>query len=283
VGSALQAFILGVIEGATEFLPISSTGHMILAFPLLGVNPEEPPWHAFLYFIQIGAILAIIACFARRLGRAISHVPPGGLKDHLLTKLFVASLPAAAIGLPLNDWVEKHLETPPVVATALVLGAIAMELIERRFRKTGGPAASLTQTAASSRLPDEGPAVTLRQALLIGLAQCISIIPGTSRAMVTILGGLVAGLSPAAATEFSFYLAIPTLLGAGLLKIVSHRSELHADEVSLLVIGFISAFVSAMLVVQPFLHYVKTRPLRPFAIYRVVLGLAVLSWWWAHR
>ncbi len=260
----IKAAILGVIEGLTEFLPVSSTGHMILAEPLLKIDPELPPWHAFLYFIQIGAILAVVVYFFRRLIKQIFSPSSRDWKNHILTKLAVASIPAAAIGLPLNKWIEKHLEKPVFVAIALIVGAGVMELIERRYRRTG--------TADMST-------VTLRQAFLIGLAQCVSMIPGTSRAMATIMGGLLVGLPIALATEFSFYLAIPTLLGAGLLKIVKHRHELHANEATLLGVGFVTAFVVALLVVEMFMRFVQNHRLRPFAIYRVVLGAAVLLAW----
>jgi undecaprenyl-diphosphatase len=266
MSDVIKAAILGVIEGLTEFLPISSTGHMILAEPLLGIDPDRPPWKAFLYFIQIGAILAVVVYFGRRLFRQIFHPPRGGWRNHLLTKLAVATLPAAAIGFPLNDWVEKHLEAPVFVAVALILGAGVMEMIERGWRRTG------TADPAT---------ITLRQALLIGVAQCVSIIPGTSRAMATIMGGLLVGLPIGLATEFSFYLAIPTLLGAGVLKVVKHRADLHADEALLLGVGFVTAFVVALLVVEGFMRFVQTHRLRPFAIYRVLLGAAVLGWWFA--
>jgi len=264
----LRALVLGVIEGLTEFLPISSTGHMILAMPVLGVAPERPPWPAFLYFIQIGAILAVLLYFGRRLLRRVFRRPTGGIGNHLVTKLVVATLPAAAVGLPLNDWVEAHLETPVVVAAALVLGAGVMEWIERRAH----PAAEVSLDS-----------ITLRQALLIGLAQCVSIIPGTSRAMATIMGGILVGLPAAVATEFSFYLAIPTLLGAGMLKVFKHARDLHGPETALLAIGFVTAFVTALVVVGAFLRFVQARRLRPFAVYRVILGVAVLAWWWAGR
>lgn len=262
----VKAVILGVIEGLTEFLPISSTGHMVIAMPLLGIDAELPPWHAFLYFIQIGAILAVLVGFGARLAKLVLTRPESGWRDHLLVKLVVASLPAALIGLPLNDWTEAHLETPPVVASALIAGALVMEWIER---------------AARSPTTRDVTEITLRQAFLIGLAQCVSIVPGTSRAMATIMGGLLVGLSAPAATEFSFYLAIPTLLGAGLLKLVTHRHEIHASESILLALGFLTAFLTALLVVRAFLRFVQTHKLRPFAIYRVLLGIAVLLWWWS--
>jgi undecaprenyl-diphosphatase len=263
-----KAVILGIVEGLTEFLPVSSTGHMILVQPLLGINPDEPPWHAFLYFIQIGAIFAVIVYFWRRLWRQILRLRAGGVREHILTKLAVASIPAAAVGLPMSHWVEVHLESPAFVAAMLIVGAGIMEIIERYFRRADQP---------------DVAQVTLRQAFLIGVAQCLSILPGMSRAMTTIMGGLVVGLSPAAATEFSFYLAIPTLLGAGLLKIVKHRDELHAHEATVLGVGFCTAFIAAILVVHPFLQFVKNHRLRAFAVYRVVLGAIVLAWWLVSR
>jgi undecaprenyl-diphosphatase len=134
-----RAIVLGIIEGLTEFLPVSSTGHMILAMPVLGVQPDQPPWKSFLYFIQIGAILAVIFYFWRRLWPQVIRRPADGLGRHLLVKLVVASIPAAAIGLPINHWVEAHLETPVFVAVALVVGAGVMELIERKYRREGTP------------------------------------------------------------------------------------------------------------------------------------------------
>lgn len=261
----LKAAVLGVVEGLTEFLPVSSTGHLILAEPLLGIDADQPPWKTFLYFIQIGAILAVVVYFGQALLRQVFHPARGGWRNHLVTKLVVASIPAAAIGLPLNHWIEERLEKPWVVAIALIAGAGVMELIERRYRRTGA---------------GDPESVTLRQAFLIGVAQCVSIIPGTSRAMATIMGGLLVGLPIGLATEFSFYLAIPTLLGAGSLKVLEHRHKLHANEGLLLGVGFVTAFIVALLVVDGFMRFVRTRRLRPFAIYRVILGVAVLIWWW---
>lgn len=260
-----KAIVLGIIEGLTEFLPVSSTGHMILAMPLLGVDPDAPPWRSFLYFIQIGGILAIVFYFWKRLWSQIAHRPENGVRQHLLVKLAAASIPAAAIGLPLNDWVERHLEWPVPVAVALVLGAGVMELIERGFRREGHMAVA---------------DISLRQAVFIGLAQCVSIIPGTSRAMATIMGGLMAGLPITTATEFSFYLAIPTLLGAGLLKLAKYAHELDGGHAALLAVGFAGAFGTALVVVESFMRFVQTRRLRPFAVYRVILGVVVLAWWW---
>lgn len=263
----VRAIILGIIEGLTEFLPVSSTGHLILAMPCLGINAEQAPWPAFLYFIQIGAISAVVLCFWRRLWRQVVSKPAGGWPNHLLVKLVVATLPAAAVGLPLNDWVEAHLEKPVPVAVALILGAGVMALIERRYRRPTGP--SVEQ-------------ITLRQAVLIGLAQCVSIIPGTSRAMATIMGGMLVGLPAATAVEFSFYLAIPTLCGAGVVRLLKDWADLSATNGAVLAVGFGVSLVVAWLVVAGFLRYVQTRSLYPFAAYRVVLGIVVAVWWFTR-
>ncbi len=260
----VRAVILGVIEGLTEFLPVSSTGHMIVAMPWLGVDGTQDPWPAFLYFIQIGAILAVVVYFWRSLWRQTFTKPLGGSHNHLILKLIVGVAPAAAIGLPFNDWVEAHFEKPVPVAIALILGAVAMIWIERKCRRPGGH--GIEQ-------------VTLRDAFLVGLIQCVSIIPGTSRAMATIMGGMLIGLPPATAAEFSFYLAIPTILGAGLVRLIKDREALTSEHALLLATGFVVSFLVAWVVVAAFMRYIQTRPLLPFAIYRVLLGLVVLGWW----
>ncbi len=262
MGDGVRAVILGIIEGLTEFLPVSSTGHMILAMPALGVDGERDPWPAFLYLVQVGAILAVVVHFFRPLARQIMSRPPTGLRDHLLVKLAAGTLPAAIIGIPLNDWAERHLEKPAPVAMALVVGAVAMIAIERWCGRRG-----------IERVED----VTLRQAVLVGLAQCVSIIPGTSRAMATIMGGMVVGMSPAVAAEFSFYMAIPTICGAGLYRVVKHPDSLGGGHLSVMAIGFLASFLVAWAVVAVFIRYLKRRPLWPFAVYRIVIGAAVLA------
>jgi len=200
VSEILQAVILGIIEGLTEFLPVSSTGHMLLAMGPLDIDPQAQLWRAFLYFIQIGAILAVVVYFWRKLWRQTFSRPDGGMKNHIIVKLVVGMLPAAAIGIPLNDLADEYLGTPVPMAVALIVGAVVMVLIERRYRRETGP-----------KIED----VSLGQAFGVGLAQCVSIIPGTSRSMATIMGGLMVGLPASTAAEFSFYLAIPTICGRG--------------------------------------------------------------------
>ncbi|GMV96289.1 MAG: undecaprenyl-diphosphatase 1 [Phycisphaerae bacterium] len=287
----LRAIILGIVEGLTEFLPISSTGHMILTEPLLGIREQDPFWSgAFDIFIQIGAIGAVVVYFWRRLyrlslggnrrtlveaGASGPADPPAQVvlddasaaagvpwHEHILVKLFVAFLPAAVIGKLAGDFVEARLKTPTVVAAALIVGGLAILIIERARRRIIHP--------------DAG-AVPLRVAFCIGLAQCLALVPGTSRSAATILGALLLGLSPAAAAEFSFFLAIPTLLAAGGYALFKHRHELQADQVALLGLGFSVAFVVALAVVAAFMRYIQTRRFTPFAVYRIVLGAVVLA------
>lgn len=264
MGEGLQAVILGIIEGLTEFLPVSSTGHMILAMPLLGVDDQLPQWKVFLYFIQIGAILAVVLYFWRRLWRLMLTRPARGWRDHVATKIVVAAIPAAVIGFPLDKLLEKYFENPQTVGIALILGAGVMVWIERGVRP-----------ARTTSISD----ISLKQAFLIGLSQCVAAIPGTSRAMATIMGGLLAGLSAPVAAEFSFYLAIPTLFGAGLLRLIKYRDAINGQSAAVLGLGFAVAFVVALLVVAAFMKYIQTRKLWPFAVYRVVLGVVVLTWW----
>jgi undecaprenyl-diphosphatase len=265
----LQAVILGIVEGLTEFVPVSSTGHMIIAQPLLGVDPTVPMWRVFLFVSQIGAILAVVVYFWRDLWRRVFKPPSRHLRDHILTKLFVAMVPTVLLGLTFNDLMERYLEgNPPAVAAALILGAVAIELIDRKFRRD---------------VPMELEDVSLRQAFLIGAIQCISMWPGVSRAGASIMGGMALGLSPRVATEFSFYLAIPTMLAAGAKRCWDYRADLAADGAGVVLVGTAVAFVVALVVVAAFMHYVRRHRFTPFAIYRVLLGSAVLLFYFAWR
>jgi undecaprenyl-diphosphatase len=268
VSDLVRAIVLGIIEGLTEFLPVSSTGHLILAMPCLGINEKQSPWPVFLYFIQIGAILAVVVFFWRRLWRQVLSRPTAGPGSHIIAKLLVAMIPTGIAGVCLNEIMETYLEWAIPVACALIVGAGVMVVIERRFSRP-----------SAMKIED----VSLRQAFFVGLAQCVSIIPGTSRAMASIMGGLLLGMSPAVAAEFSFYVAIPTLCGAGLLRILKYRAQITSQSAAVMGLGFSVSFVVALLVVAAFMRYVQTRKLWPFAVYRVALGLAVLGWWWGLR
>lgn len=264
----LQALIMGVIEGLTEFLPVSSTGHMIIAEPLLGIDPTEPKWRAFLFVSQMGAIAAVIVYFWRDLWRRTFHPTSGRLTDHLLTKLVAAMVPTVAIGLVANEFMERYLEWPVPVAIALVLGAFVIEFIDRRYRRD---------------VPMTLDDVTLKQAIAIGFCQCLAMIPGTSRAGATIMGGMALGLTPAVATEFSFYLGIPTLLLAGLYRAYKYRDDLTPDAALVIAVGTAVAFVVAWAVVALFMQFVRRQRFTIFVVYRIILGLAVLAFWWSWR
>jgi len=262
MNDTIRAVILGIIEGLTEFIPVSSTGHLIVAMPWLNIEPADRPlWDVFLYFVQIGAILAVMLYFQRPLRRMLFQPLDGRFADHLAVKLIVAFVPSAVVGVLLNDLMEKYLESDVPVAIALIAGAGLMEWIERGRRE--GPTEEIEQ-------------ITLRQSLLIGVAQCVSIVPGTSRSMATIMGGLLVGLRPAVAAEFSFFLAIPTLVAAGGYRLFKHADQLHMEHAQTLAVGFVTALAVAWLVVDLFMRFVRRHRLRVFAVYRVVLGVAIL-------
>lgn len=279
----LRAVVLGVIEGLTEFLPVSSTGHMVIARPLLGVDGEAQPWKALLWVSQFAAILAVIVFFWRDLwNRALRGAATGarqperpsmrrllaGWRENILTRLAAAMAPTVVLALllkgPMDALEERPTAAALATAVALILGAAAMEYIDRRFRR---------------ERPQEIEDITLRQAFLIGLIQCLSMWPGVSRAAATIMGGMVLGLTPRVATEFSFYLAIPTMLGAALVSLHDARGDLTGRGGALLVVNGAVSFLVALAVVSGFLAYVKRFRFTPFAVYRVILGGAVLAYY----
>lgn len=260
----LSAVILGIVEGLTEFLPVSSTGHMILVQPLLGVDDTAARWRVFLFVVQLGAILAVVAYFWRDLWRRTFHPRTKRWQDHLLVKLVAAMIPTGVLGLLLDSFMEAHLLAPLPVAAALIVGAVAIELIDRRFRREG---------------PMELEDVPLRKCVAIGALQCLAMWPGTSRSGATIMGGMVLGLTPRVAAEFSFYLAIPTMLAAAGKQFIDYRHDLSRDGLGVILVGTVVSFVVALAVVAWFMRYVRTKRFTPFAIYRVVLGVVVLAWW----
>jgi undecaprenyl-diphosphatase len=263
MNDAWRAVILGIVEGLTEFLPISSTGHMILAEPLLGISQADRFWNdVFNFFIQTGAILAVVIYFWRRLWRLTFHPSDRRWHEHILFKLFIAMLPAAVLGPLLDDFMKARLMNPPVVACALILGGIAILVIERAIR--------------TARYTDAGT-IPLWVALVIGAAQCLAMIPGTSRSAATIMGALVLGLSAAAAAEFSFFLAIPTLVGAGALSLVKGFDEIQPGQGIPLAVGFWVSFLVAWIVVAAFMRFIQTHRFTVFAVYRIVIGIVVLA------
>lgn len=263
MNDAIRAVILGIVEGLTEFLPISSTGHMILIGPWLGISEDDPFWKTFFIFIQLGAILSVVIYFWRRLWRLIVTPGPGPISEHMLVKLAVAFLPAAIIGKLAGSWIKGHLMQPLVVAGALIVGGLLIIAIERRNRHP--------KVLDAANVP-------LRFALLIGFAQCVAMIPGTSRSAATIMGALLLGLSAPAAAEFSFFLAIPTMFAAGTYELYKARHDLVMDQAAILGLGFAVAFVVALAVIAAFMRFIQTHRFTAFAIYRIILGAVVIAW-----
>jgi undecaprenyl-diphosphatase len=257
----VKAAVLGVVEGATEFLPVSSTGHLIIAADWL--HFPEAQRDTFEIFIQLGAILAVFWHYRVDLLDLARRAPREAAAQGLLRNVLLAFLPAAVVGLLLHDWIEANLFSVRAVAWALIVGGVVIWLVELRPR----PATVVRMEA-----------MRWRDALVIGLAQVASLYPGTSRAAATIVGGMVSGLSRPAATQFSFYLALPTLSAASLFSLLKALDQVTADAAVALALGLVAAFVSALAVIRVFLAYVQTHDFRPFAYYRVAFGLLLL-WW----
>jgi len=251
----VYALILGVVEGITEFLPISSTGHLILASALLGATDER--WKVFNIVIQTGAMLAVVWEYRARFFRV--DIP-------LYRNLLVAFIPAAVIGLAFSKFIKSHLFHAVPVALAFIVGGVIILLVERR---------SFTPRVEETR------AMTWLDALKVGIAQCFALIPGTSRSGATIIGGMLFGLSRKAATEFSFFLAVPTLVAAGGYDLFKNRALLSAHDAPIFGVGLVVAFVSAFVVIRWLIRYVATHDFKPFAWYRIAFGLLVLLSAWA--
>jgi undecaprenyl-diphosphatase len=254
-----KALILGIVEGLTEFLPISSTGHLILAGDLLNFNDERGK--LFEIVIQSGAILAVCWEYRRRIADTFAGIGREPVANRLVINLIVAFVPAAVLGLLFGKAIKAHLFAPVPVATAFLLGALVILWAEKREHRIR------VQTV------DE---MTVLDALKVGIAQTFALIPGTSRSGATIIGGLLFGLSRKAATEFSFFLAIPTLGAATLYQLYKERALLSTDDIAMWIVGFVAAFVSAFLCVRWLLRYISSHDFTAFAWYRIVFGIVVL-------
>lgn len=250
-----NALILGIVEGLTEFLPVSSTGHLIVVGSLLGFNDERAK--VFEIVIQTGAMLAVLWEFRARFFR---------VDLRLYRNLATAFLPAAVFGLLFSRWIKAHLFHPLPVALAFIVGGVIILLVERKPQEQ----VRVRSTAA----------MTWLDALKVGFAQCFALIPGTSRSGATIIGGMLFGLSRQAATEFSFFLAVPTLLAAGGYDLWKNRALFSSADLDLLAAGSVAAFLSAFVVVRWLIRYVATHDFRPFAWYRILFGLLVLLTAW---
>jgi undecaprenyl-diphosphatase len=262
--ASLDALILGVVEGLTEFLPVSSTGHLILVSDFLGLNDEKGK--VFDIVIQLGAILAVCWEFRVRIGRAFAGLGSDPVQQRFALNLFVAFLPAAIVGLAFQNQIKKYLFNPTSVAAALIVGALVIFAVERWYKRRG--------PARVGSVYD----MTWKDALVVGIAQCFSLIPGTSRSGATIMGGMLFGLSRAVATEFSFFLAIPIMFAATGYQLFKYRAMLTADDLTIIAIGFVTSFVFALIAVKALIRYVMRHDFQAFAWYRIVLGIAVLAY-----
>ena len=266
MGLTLTAILLGILEGLTEFVPVSSTGHLILASEMFGYDAAT--WAQFNVVIQLGAILAVVVTYWSlfwRMGTGLLKREPDALR--FTRNILLAFLPAAVIGLAVKDVIDAMLETPLVVAIALVIGGIAIIVLEKTIKHP----------------EDQGvAALSWKTAIGVGFVQCLAMVPGTSRSGATILGALAMGVGRKTAAEFSFFLAVPTMLGAATVKILSEPEKLLSggglvgwDEIAL---GLIASFIVALVIIRAFVAYVSRRGFVPFGWYRIIVGGAAFIW-----
>jgi undecaprenyl-diphosphatase len=259
---AVQALILGIVEGVTEFLPISSTGHQIIVDDLIGFGGERAI--AFNIIIQLGAILAVVWEYRRKIFDIVVGLPKEPQAQGFTANLLIAFLPAVALGVLFADLIHHYLFNPITVALALVVGGVIMLWAERR-----------THRVHAESVDD----MTWKDALKIGFAQCLAMIPGTSRSGATIIGGLLFGLSRKAATEFSFFLAMPTMVGAAVYSGYKYRDLFQASDLPVFAIGFVTSFIFAMIAVRALLSFIGKHSYAAFAWYRIGFGLLILATW----
>jgi undecaprenyl-diphosphatase len=258
----LTAIILGIVEGITEFLPVSSTGHLILATEMMGYDAAR--WAVFNIAIQPGAILAIVVLYWRTflaVGRGLLKWDPPSVA--FVRNLLLAFFPAVVLGLAFGDQIDALLENAVVVAWALIVGGIAILVVERLAR---------TQNVLGIS------GVSVAQSIKIGLVQCLAMVPGVSRSGATIMGAMALGVDRRTAADFSFFLALPTLTGATVLQLYKHRDAVTAGDIQLIAVGFVVSFVVALAVVKAFLAVITKHGFAPFAWYRIVAGTAALIW-----
>jgi len=265
MSTTLTAILLGILEGLTEFLPVSSTGHLILAQAWFGYDPAQ--WRQFNILIQLGAIMAVVVTYFKTFWTMGIGLLRGEQKSfRFVRNILLAFMPAAVIGLLILDVIDAMLESPTVVAIALIVGGIAILVLERTI---------------PTREEQGVEALSWKAAIGVGLVQCLAMIPGTSRSGATIMGALAMGVGRKTAAEFSFFLAVPTMLGASVVKIFQ-EPDLLAGTAAIgwteIALGFFSSFVVALIVVRAFVAYVSKRGFAPFAWYRIVIGAISLGW-----
>lgn len=269
----LKAIIIGIVEGITEFLPVSSTGHMIIVGHLIGFKEGGVPAalytkqyiDAFTMIIQLGAILAIVVLYWNKIMKTFQNFSPKKPKSgfKFWFNIFVACIPAGVLGLTFNDWIEEKLFNPITVTAALLVGAIWMIFAEKKYRGK-----------YTTKTIDD---INIKQAFFIGCFQCLALWPGMSRSASTIIGAWIAGLSTVAAAEFSFFLALPVMVGVTLKSLLDiNIAALGMVQIIALIVGFIVSFIVALIVVDKFVSFLKKRPMRIFAIYRILIGIILL-------
>ena len=259
----LKAAIMGVVEGLTEFLPISSTGHLILAGALLGMDDDKAK--VFDIAIQTGAIFAVVLVYWQKIRETLVALPTQPQAQRFALNVFIGFLPAVVLGLLLGKAIKAHLFTPLVVASTFILGGFVILWAERR-----APAAARVNSVDDMQPLD---------ALKVGLAQCLAMVPGTSRSGATIIGGMLLGLSRKAATDYSFFLAMPTLIGAGVYSLYKERALLSVHDLPVFAVGLVFSFLSAWVCVRWLLRYISSHSFVPFAWYRIAFGCVVIATW----
>jgi undecaprenyl-diphosphatase len=268
----IKAAIMGIVEGLTEFLPISSTGHLILAGSLLDFTGDTVK--VFEIAIQTGAMLSVIWEYRVRLGRTVTGITHDPVAQRFARNVVVAFIPAAVLGLAFGGLIKQHLFKPVPVAVAFIVGGLIILWVERRHKRLYGERDLEGARHARVETVDDMSAL---DALKVGLLQCLALIPGTSRSGATIIGSLVLGFSRKAGTEFSFYLGIPTLMGAGAYSVWKQRDLLQWGDLPMFLVGTVFAFVSALVCIRWLIRYVSTHDFTVFAWYRIVFGLIVLG------
>ena len=263
----VKAALMGIVEGLTEFLPISSTGHLILAGALLGFDDEKAK--VFDIAIQTGAIFAVILIYWQKIRDTLVALPSSKQAQAFALNVLIAFIPAVILGLLFGKAIKAHLFTPVVVASTFIIGGFIILWAERRQQNN----------PTLARIHDV-ESMTPLDALKVGLAQCLAMIPGTSRSGATIIGGMLLGLSRKAATDFSFFLAIPTLIGAGVYSLFKERGLLSLADLPLFGVGLVFSFISAWLCIRWLLSYIATHSFVGFAYYRIVFGVVVLATAW---
>ena len=279
-----KAAVMGVVEGLTEFLPISSTGHLILAGALLGFDDEKGK--VFDIAIQTGAIFAVILVYWQKIRATLVALPTDRQAQQFALNVLIAFIPAVVLGLLFGKAIKANLFTPVVVASTFIIGGFIILWAEARYRREQLAQENSTMAfMAGDALP--GPRIqaveqmTAMDALKVGLIQCLAMIPGTSRSGATIIGGMFLGLSRKAATDFSFYLAIPTLIGAGVYSLYKERALLSMADLPMFAVGLVVSFLSAWWCIRWLLKFISTHSFVGFAYYRIVFGIVVLATAWS--